>query len=299
MQAVLILLGIYLIFLFAPAVVMYRCIFTRKNPGHGLEKSRFAACQAQIAEEFAFFAELPVQEVSVTAFDGVTLYGELYGEFSRTAICFHGYNATGLRNFSTLGRRLYEAGWNVLMVQERAHGKSGGKQSTLGIFEAKDVLSWIAWTEGVSDELLVAGVSMGCAAVGFASGDIRSSKVKALILDCGFTSPEHQLTVDALRRHLPAKLLLPHIRLFCRIHPGIDLRAKVAASLGRCRIPCFFIHGAEDETVALSETEENYLACTAPKALHVVPKAPHAAAFLTGGRSAWDALYTFLQNYTS
>lgn len=303
MPAVLILLGIYLIFIFAPAFVMYKSVFCRKNgvpfPERDLQKTRFAPYRAQILEDFAFFSQLPMQEVCITAADGAVLRGTLYGQYRRTAILFHGYNATGLNNFSALGRRLYESGWNILLADERAHGKSGGTQSTLGILEGRDVLSWIGWAEDHADELLVAGVSMGCAAVGFASGDICSPKVRALILDCGYTSPNAQLIADCRRRHLPHRLLLPHIRLLCRIRPGVDLRAEVGQSLGRCRIPCFFIHGSDDETVALSETEENYTACTAPKVLHVVPGAPHAAAFLAGGAGAWDALCTFLKNYTT
>lgn len=305
-KIILILLALYIIFLFAPALVTYATVFCRKRSVSFLERdlsqSPFFPYQDQIAEEFAFFAALPVRDVSIQSFDNKTLRADFYdGGFPRTALCFHGYNSTGLNCFSTLGQKLYQSGWNILLINERAHGKSGGNRSTLGIFESSDVERWTQWAlaQPNTKEVILAGVSMGCAAVAYASDKLNNKNIKALILDCGFTSPIQQLISDCKMRHLPWRSMMPVIWLCCRINPGIDLKTPTWKSLEHCHIPVFFIHGTNDKTVSISETRLNYQKCTAPKELLLVDGAPHAGSILFGGEKAWNALSSFLHLHTS
>lgn len=297
------LLGAYIVLLLAPAIVLYGIIFSRRTPAdfpdRDLRRSPLGKKKAQLSEEFAFFGTLSPQQIRITASDGTVLQADLYdGGHARTAVCFHGCNSTPLNCFSTLGRRLYADGWNLLLVTQRAHGKSGGKHCGLGILEQQDVLCWADWAcaRPGTRTVVLAGVSMGCTSVALCA-DRLPRKVRALILDCGYTSPCRQLTAECRRRHLPAWALMPVIRALAALRPGIDLRQSTLQPLAACRIPVFFVHGTADRTVDVAETEENYRACGAPGELRLVPGAPHAGAFAFGGEALWDALRSFLSRY--
>ena len=76
---------------------------------------------------------LPYEPVTITSHDGLKLFGKYYEqkENAPLAICFHGYRGTAARDFSG-GTWIYlDAGFNLLMIDERAHGKSEGHTITL------------------------------------------------------------------------------------------------------------------------------------------------------------------------
>lgn len=58
---------------------------------------------------------------------------------------FHGYRSGAERDFSGGLPFGIESGFNVLLVDQRAHGKSGGRCLTFGIKERHDCLSWVEY----------------------------------------------------------------------------------------------------------------------------------------------------------
>lgn len=296
--------GIYVFFVLAPSLVLYKVVFRRKNgimfTDRDLSKTYLSGCADKIREDTEYFQKLKYEPVSVTAADGAVLKGHYYsmgGE--KLAVCFHGYGSTTLNCFSTMGRFLRSQGYDLLMTVERGHGESGGKCSTLGVLEQYDVAKWVEWAcerDGI-EKITVAGVSMGCVAAAYASDAICEGKVKALILDCGYTSPYNQVIQDCKKRHLPYRFMMPVIIACAKIFDGLELKEPVWTHLERTSIPALFIHGGSDETVPLSETKINYEHCASPKRLYVAQKGYHANAFLAGGKEAEAVMKEFLDCY--
>ncbi len=297
----LIAVSAYVIFIAAPALVAYRSVFCRKTGvpfvDRDLKNSCLAPYEKRIAADFDFFRRHEKESVSICADDGVKLVGSYYSEGNRRlAICIHGYNSTPLNCFASLGRFLLSAGYDVLMPDQRAHGESGGKHSTLGLTEQYDVLSWIGWADGLAEveEVILVGVSMGCASVAYASDKIRSPKVKGMILDCGFASPYEQIKTDCQARHVPYPLILPLIRDHAKRRLKIDISQQVGTSLEHTAIPALFMHGGKDTTVDLRVTEEHYRRCSSKKEFYFAENGFHANAFMTGGKEAEAAVSSFL-----
>ena len=81
--------------------------------------------------------------MSITSFDGLKLIAEYYDfGFDKTAIIMPGRRECLIYSYF-YAFPYKDAGVNVLVIDQRAHGLSEGKYSTCGIFEAKDVIDWI------------------------------------------------------------------------------------------------------------------------------------------------------------
>ena len=119
--------------------------------------------------------EIPYKEVTVTSYDGLCLFGKCYfaNKSAPWLIMMHGYRSGAERDFCGGLKFGIEAGFNVLLVDQRAHGKSEGKCLTFGIKERRDCLSWVNYVvskAGENCEIVLYGMSMGAATVLMAAG---------------------------------------------------------------------------------------------------------------------------------
>ena len=121
---------------------------------------------------------------------------------------------------------------------------------------------------------------MGAATVLLSLGTDLPESVRGVVADCGFTSPWEIVRHVAKRDfHLPAFPLLHLLDLVCRGIAGFSLKeADTRKALGKSRLPVLFLHGAADDFVPVSMSEENYRACRGEKSLYLVPGAGHARA---------------------
>lgn len=108
------------------------------------------------------------QTVEITAHDGIRLIGHLHLAESpkRTIIAVHGWRASWTGRFGLIADFLYENGCNVLYIEQRAHGASGGKYIGFGLLERYDVLDWIDWVneqDFACFPIYLFGFSMGAA----------------------------------------------------------------------------------------------------------------------------------------
>ena len=68
----------------------------------------------------------PREDVWITSGDGLKLHGTYFaGERTdRAVICFHGYTSDGMSDYIGLSGYYLSRGYRMLLVDERAHGKS-------------------------------------------------------------------------------------------------------------------------------------------------------------------------------
>ncbi len=298
---ILIIAAIYLVFIAAPSVVAYLTIFTRM---HGTPVDEFRAEGTQfepfmdaIREGRDYIMSQNTKEVSIKSGDGVTL-GGLYADMGmpKTAIFCHGYRSSYMMNFAVQGKAFAEAGYNLLFIYERAHDGSEGDHSTLGILEGEDILLWADFAAALpgTERIVIYGMSMGGAATAMVSDRLDGSKVRALVIDCGFTSAYAQLDWDCRKRHLPRTLMMPLISALARSFLKIDISRPASDALKKTKIPAFFIHGTEDTTVPYEQGLENYNACASVKEMFTAEGAAHTVGYLSGGEEVKRSLFNFL-----
>lgn len=230
---------------------------------------------------------IPYEDVWIKSFDGLSLHAKYY-ENSPTAplqIMCHGYRSCAERDFCGGLPFALEKGYNVLLIDQRAHGKSEGKCLTFGVKERLDCRSWIDYAIerfGADVKIVLYGMSMGSATVLMASELSLPTNVKGILADCGYTSPSDIIKKVMKDRKYPVWPVYPLVRLSGRIYGGFDIEAASAAhAMTVCKVPVCLIHGEEDHFVPCDMSRQNYELCQSNhKKLLTIPGAGHGISYM-------------------
>ena len=242
---------------------------------------------------------MPHEEIYITSFDGLRLYGKYY-EYAPGApleLMFHGYRGSAERDLCGGVQRCFDLGRNVLIVDQRASGHSGGNVISFGINEHRDCLAWLDYAVkrfGPQQKIILTGISMGASTVLLTAQYDLPENVVCILGDCGFSSAK-AIIKDVIRgMKLPATLLYPFVRLGALIFGRFDPDATSALeAVKKAKVPIIFIHGAADRFVPCWMSREMYEACPTTKHLVEVPDAGHGAAFLLGREQYFRELHRF------
>ena len=287
------------------AVYRYAFFFSKKQRANiGYPKEEQYESYRKLSEELIEkVREQPFEEAVIYSEDGLRLYGKYYhmADKAPVEILFHGYHGMAERDFCGGFWLAREAGHNVLLIDERAHGNSEGHVITFGIRERYDCLGWIRYAIerfGKDVQIVLAGVSMGAATVLMASDLGLPENVKGIIADCGYSSPKAIIQKRIREIGFPAGLVYPIARLGARMFGHFDLEeSSPAAALGKCRVPVLLIHGEADQFVPCEMSWENYRACAAEKRIFTVPEAGHALCYMVDTEGYRKAVKEFLDQY--
>lgn len=131
-----------------------------------------------------------IKEVSIQSKDNLKLVGEWfdYG-YDKTIIILPGRRETLVYSYY-YARPYKEAGLNVLVIDQRAHGLSEGTYSGCGILEAEDTSLWIKYLhdELGQEEIYLHGVCVGTCVSSIVATKYKVDYLKAVILDSAFIS---------------------------------------------------------------------------------------------------------------
>ena len=175
-------------------------------------------------------------------------------------------------------------GFNVLMIEERAHCSSEGHTISFGINERYDVLNWTRYAAerfGPDTKILLGGISMGAATVLMASELDLPGNIRGILADCPYTTPEEIITLTGKKLKFPMEALFPFVRLAAKLFGGFTLGGVNAASAVRhTKVPVLLIHGEADELVPCRMGREIAAANPAMVELHTFPGAGHGLSYL-------------------
>lgn len=308
--AVLIIIG-----LIALAAVIFAvfAILAVKFFGRGKEYDVLAVLKREpilldrVVEGRKALAAHAFEPVSITSFDGLRLDGRLYTEnpdSKRFVLCFHGYHSIGHNDFAAAIDFLLSSGFNVLSVTQRAHGTSEGKYLTFGVKEKYDCVTWAKYLAARYEndiEIILDGVSMGAATVTMASDRSLGlpSCVKAMIADCGYSSPwDIVCHVAKSDYHLPAFPFIHILRFATKVVCGFDLKdGSSVEAIKNCDIPVFFAHGEADDFVPYYMVHKIADECSSEHVIFSVPEAKHGLSFVVDPEGYQKALLEFLDKH--
>ena len=244
--------------------------------------------------------QLPHEEMCITSFDGLKLYGNYY-EYAPGApieLMFHGYRGTAERDLSGGVQRCFKLGRSALIVDQRCCGRSEGNVITFGINEHRDCLSWLAHMRkrfGDDVKVIITGISMGAGTVMIAAGSPNLPDcVVGILADCGYSSPKDIIKKVIRDMKLPADLAYPFVKLGARIFGHFDLdETSPVEALKNSKVPVILIHGQDDDFVPCYMSQQCYDACSSKKQLVTVPGAGHGLSYPTDPEGYLQALREF------
>lgn len=170
------------------------------------------------------------EDVYIRSGDGLKLHGTYFpGQGSgKLVICFHGYTSKGMSDYIGLSNYYLPRGYQMLLVDERAHGDSEGTYIGFGCLDREDALLWITYAVkrfGCGCQIWLHGTSMGASTVLMASGLKLPPQVRGIVSDCAFTTAWDVFAhVLKDQYHLPAYPILKLSDSMCRKKAGYGLK---------------------------------------------------------------------------
>ena len=304
---VLILLGTLALLVFVAMFIVLRIACRRGKPlGQDVEKelahSAFRQFAPMIIEARAWLERTPHELVFTQSYDGLRLAARYVPcENARgTILLFHGWRSFPEIDFGAAFAFYHGQGLNLLLVDQRAQGRSQGRYITFGIRERRDVPTWIAWHNahfGSDVPLLISGLSMGATTVLMAAGEPLAANVRGVIADCGFSSPAGIIGKLAKENHIPAAPVLFLLNLQTRLFAGFGLKEySTLTAMPRATLPTFFAHGEKDGFVPCEMTKRAHAACASKdKSLLLVPEAGHGQSYLVQPEEYRARICAFLE----
>lgn len=229
-----------------------------------------------------YIYSLNPKDLYINSFDNLKLHALfINNNTNKTIICVHGYKAKdGLYDFGMSARFLNSLGYNLLFVDNRAHGLSQGKYIGFGVLDSIDVNSWVDYLVANMNQetIILYGMSMGAATV----MNAQNNKVKAIIADCGFASGYDEVAYQIKKMyHLPPFPIIPISNVLLKLLAHYSLKEKEAyKSIKNYKNNLLIIHGDKDHFVPTRDAYKIFDNATCHKKILIVPGASHAKSYL-------------------
>lgn len=246
---------------------------------------------------------LDFQVVSFAAADGVPLVGWWIPSpgVRRTVIFLHGYAGSCDPDLK-YAPAFHRAGFNLLLFDFRAHGRSGGKITSIGALEVEDCKAAIRFVQNQGcDKIGLLGFSMGGRVALLTAAD-HPAPVRAVLSDGGPARLTTAIAGDLARRHLPRPLcflIAAIIILGMSIWTGkaLFMREPLTKAQKLPPLPVLFIHGGKDAHTTRAEMERMVKAAGENASFWCIPQAGHRDAEDFVGEEYLTRVITFFDRY--
>ena len=247
---------------------------------------------------------LPYENVYFKTEDKVQLRGwfipsEPYS--NKTIILMHGW---GMNRADILKNTYFlrDLGFNLLYFDFRALGESGGKTSSIGYLELKDVTAAVRFLQETRpqfcEKIGLYGLSMGgmvaiCEAA-------RNPEIACVVAEASYYSFRRVVSRWAWVHHrVPYFPLIPIILHYIHRYLGVNPE-RYSPKYNIPRIsprPVFIIHGRYDNLVPAAQAKLLFKKAGEPKEIWLVPGAKHNKCAEVGGFEYKQRLADFFRQY--
>ncbi len=255
--------------------------------------------QKLIEEGKLWYEKIDKKEVYIKSHDNLKLHGVIIeNKMSNIWVTIsHGY--FGNINSVIPGAKLfYNLGYNLLLIDARACGKSEGSFIGLGYLDKFDLIKWLEFLNRTYKDIKIFlfGASMGASTVMMASGEKLPDNAKGIIEDCGYSSITKEFSYQAkVLYKLPSFPLIPILSLITKIRAGYWLEnVKPLNAVERSKVPMLFIHGGKDTFVPSSMLYELYKRKNGVKSKLLIKAAGHGSSYWMGYKKYWSSIKRFI-----
>jgi len=229
-------------------------------------------------------------DVTISSRLGYTLKGTYLPNATpteKTLIFLHGFTENRLVGLNY--RNLYlNSGFNLLLVDSRDHGESGGESVTWGVYEKQDLDQWVDWVRQRFPVGMIGvhGVSLGAAtALLHSEQNEVNRRVSFYIADSAYSDFGAMLAPHAEARlhlagNIPFRYVWPYANAVAYIKSRFTFyEASPIRAVSHATTPILFIHGESDKLVPVMMAQDLYNAAQGPREIYTFPQAGHVSSF--------------------
>lgn len=190
-----------------------------------------------------------MKEVSVTR-DGLKFVGEYYDFGKKRAVIILPGRCECLVYSYFYAKPYEEAGFNVLVIDQRSYGLSDGEFNTIGMQECEDLRVWISFLEKEFDihDIWLHSICVGSStSVLLASRPDCPDSVKAMVLDGCFISFRESFKTHMEDLGRPTFPVLDEVMHKIKKYTGTNVY-KIAPIrlMDKVKLPVLFLYGEKD-----------------------------------------------------
>lgn len=201
--------------------------------------------------------------------DGLRLYGEYFDFGADRCVMILPGRCESLMYSYYFAPPYEQAGFNILVVDTRCHGKSDGIYNTVGVKESRDVLKWAEYaceTFG-NREVWFHGICIGTAAGLFAmTAKDSPDYLKGLVTEGCFVSFRETFKRHMMEQKRPLFPVLDLCMLLINRYAGIQVYTQTPlAAMKKLKKShqALFLYGTKDVFSIPEKTKQLFAACTA------------------------------------
>lgn len=266
-----------------------------KPENYGLQATPFEVLTADSIRLEGFYIAAPKAAIPIAYSTGSTLKKQK--ETPRTIIILHGISSCK-EFFLPAAEKLTGQGFNIVLLDLRAHGQSGGEYCTFGYNEKHDVSAVVDMLleKDSTQKIGVMGHSLGGAIALQALAEDK--RLQFGVIESTFNSLEavveqYGVNYFGIRSPWLARHTLEKSGEIAHFDPYQVVPAESARHITQ---PVFVSHGDSDERIPWQLGKQNYdqIAST-DKQWYLIPHARHNGLWQTGGAVYETALMGFLK----
>ncbi len=209
-----------------------------------------------------------VKEVDIVS-DGFHLYGEYFDYGSDRCVIILPGRCESLVYSYYFAEPYKKAGFNILTVDTRCHGKSDGTYNTLGVKESHDVIAWIKYLHEKlgNKEIYVHGICIGTAAGLYAmTNKDCPDYFRGIVTEGCFVSFRETFKRHMIADHRPLFPVLDTVMLLINKHTGTNVyRQKPITEIKKLKEDrrMLFLYGEKDVFSIPPKSQKLFDACSA------------------------------------
>ncbi len=242
----------------------------------------------------------PYEEITLTTADGLKISGwYIPGRQPNAIILVHGVNANRAAVLPEAAV-LAEAGYHLVLIDLRGHGRSQGTQNTYGYQEALDVQAAVDYLTARPDininRVGALGTSLGGAVVVRAA--VIDSRLSAVVIESSYSSlPDAVEDAFEDRSIFPKWPFAPLIVALAERRVGLKIsQVDSARDLATMQPrPVLIIHGSDDGLFPPYHAQKMYDAAQEPKELWLIEGLGHANPVINREAEFKERVVTFFE----
>ena len=181
--------------------------------------------------------------------EGFNLYGEYYDIGSDRCMIFLSGRTESLRYGYYFARPYTDCGYNVLLIDPRAHGLSDGEFNTVGFDESRDDIAWARFihdTYGINS-IVFHGICIGAAGGMLAlTSDNCPDYIDGIVTEGMFTNFGESMKNHLIEKKKPVFIFYDCINMWFKHFTGHSMSYGPIDVIGKLKKPLLIMNSKED-----------------------------------------------------
>jgi len=233
--------------------------------------------------------------------EGLNLYGEYYDFGSDKCMILLSGRTESLRYGYYFSKPYSESGFNILVIDPRAHGLSDGKYNTVGFEEYKDALAWARYVhdEHHNETVVFHGICIGSAGAMYAitSPDcpdyVKGMAAEGMFVNFGESMKNHIREQDKM--YFP---VMQFLNMWMYLHTKHTMYYGPIDVIGKMDKKLLMIHSKKDQYSSFENAEKLFAMCpSTDKTLEVYETGGHSMLRYTDREKYDNAVKAFAAKF--